>query len=151
MTCHYFASNRTIPGCVRPIWAAVITPATASLDTLGMVMDFSQMKRVGGAWIDAHLDHRMILHEDDPVRPVLKRQGEPVFLVNVNPAAKCFLGIRRPPSFVLIMADRVMSSGIPCSHKPMPACSPAGTNHGGQHDLSKLFDARSRARARAIV
>jgi 6-pyruvoyltetrahydropterin/6-carboxytetrahydropterin synthase len=67
---------------------AVITLAAPSLDALGMVMDFSQIKRVVGAWIDANLDHRMILHKDDPVLPVLKEQGEPVFLIDVNPTAE---------------------------------------------------------------
>src|SRR6202030_3389378 len=36
---------------------AVITLASAALDPLGMVMDFSRLKRVVGAWIDIHLDH----------------------------------------------------------------------------------------------
>jgi 6-pyruvoyltetrahydropterin/6-carboxytetrahydropterin synthase len=67
---------------------AVITLASASLDGLGMVMDFSQIKRVVGGWIDANLDHRMILHRDDPVLPVLRQQGEPIYLVDVNPTAE---------------------------------------------------------------
>src|SRR6266403_599020 len=67
---------------------AVITLAAPALDDLGMVMDFSHIKRVVGGWIDAHLDHRMILHQDDPVLPHLKAQGEPVFLVNANPTAE---------------------------------------------------------------
>jgi 6-pyruvoyltetrahydropterin/6-carboxytetrahydropterin synthase len=67
---------------------AVITLAAPALDDLGMVMDFSQIKHVVGAWIDAHLDHRMILHKDDPVLPALKQQDEPVFLVDVNPTAE---------------------------------------------------------------
>jgi 6-pyruvoyltetrahydropterin/6-carboxytetrahydropterin synthase len=67
---------------------AVITLAAAALDPRGMVMDFSEIKRVVGAWIDAHLDHRMILHKDDPVLPALKQQGEPVYLVDVNPTAE---------------------------------------------------------------
>ena len=67
---------------------AVITLAAPALDALGMVMDFSQIKNVVGAWIDTNLDHRMILHKDDPVLPVLKQQGEPVYLVDVNPTAE---------------------------------------------------------------
>src|ERR1700751_705704 len=67
---------------------AVITLAAPSLDARGMVMDFSQIKRVVGAWIDANLDHRMILHKDDPALPVRKEQGEPVFLIDVNPTAE---------------------------------------------------------------
>src|SRR5207247_845614 len=67
---------------------AVITLATPTLDPLGMVADFSHIKRVIGGWIDSHLDHRMVLHKDDPVLPALKQQGEPVFLLDVNPTAE---------------------------------------------------------------
>jgi 6-pyruvoyltetrahydropterin/6-carboxytetrahydropterin synthase len=67
---------------------AVITLQASQLDTLGMVVDFSAIKRVVSAWIDAHLDHRMILHRDDPVLPHLQQQGEPVFLLDVNPTAE---------------------------------------------------------------
>ena len=35
---------------------------TDGLDGRGMVLDFSDIKRLVGGWIDAHLDHRMILH-----------------------------------------------------------------------------------------
>ncbi len=67
---------------------AVITLAAPRLDGLGMVMDFSQIKRVVSGWIDANLDHRMLLHKDDPVLPYLRQQGEPVFLLDVNPTAE---------------------------------------------------------------
>ena len=67
---------------------AVITLATPALDALGMVMDFSHLKHVVGGWIDDHLDHRMLLHRDDPVLPLLKQQGEPVFVMDVNPTAE---------------------------------------------------------------
>src|SRR5438270_429235 len=48
---------------------AIITLETDRLDDLGMVVDFSTIKRVVAGWIDANLDHRMILHRDDPVLP----------------------------------------------------------------------------------
>ncbi|HWY86279.1 MAG TPA: 6-carboxytetrahydropterin synthase [Gemmataceae bacterium] len=83
---------------------AVITLAAPTLDPLGMVVDFSQIKRVVGAWIDAHLDHRMILHIDDPILPVLKQQGEPVFLVDVNPTAE---------NIAKLIYDFVASQGFP--------------------------------------
>lgn len=67
---------------------ALITLESEKLDDLGMVVDFSQIKRVVGGWIDAHLDHRMLLHENDPILPELKRQGEPVFLMKENPTAE---------------------------------------------------------------
>jgi 6-pyruvoyltetrahydropterin/6-carboxytetrahydropterin synthase len=67
---------------------AVITLASASLDALGMVMDFSKLKRVVGEWIDLALDHKMLLHRDDPALPLLRQQGEPVFELDVNPTAE---------------------------------------------------------------
>src|SRR5438477_12620849 len=67
---------------------AVITLAAPALDSLGMVMDFSQIKRIVGAWIDTNLDHRMILCKDDPALPALEQQGEPMFVVDVNPTAE---------------------------------------------------------------
>lgn len=67
---------------------AVITVETSELDPLGMVVDFSRMKKVIGGWIDEVLDHKMLLHEDDPVIPELRRQGEPFVTLPVNPTAE---------------------------------------------------------------
>jgi 6-pyruvoyltetrahydropterin/6-carboxytetrahydropterin synthase len=67
---------------------AVLTLAAEQLDGLGMVMDFSRIKRVVGAWIDETLDHRMLLHRDDPILPLLRQQGEPVCVLDVNPTAE---------------------------------------------------------------
>ena len=67
---------------------AIITLAAPDLDPLGMVMDFSHIKRVVSAWIDETLDHKMLLHEDDPVLPLLRQQGEPVYVLSVNPTAE---------------------------------------------------------------
>ncbi len=67
---------------------AVLTLEAAQLDALGMVMDFSRIKRVVSTWIDETLDHRMLLHRDDPALPLLRQQGEPVFVMDVNPTAE---------------------------------------------------------------
>ena len=67
---------------------AVITLEADSLDALGMVVDFSTLKRVVSGWVDANLDHRMILHRDDPMLATFKQQGEPFFLMDVNPTAE---------------------------------------------------------------
>ena len=67
---------------------AVITIETPGLDELGMVVDFTQIKRIVSTWIDENLDHRMILHRDDPVLPELRRQNEPVVVVDFNPTAE---------------------------------------------------------------
>lgn len=83
---------------------AVITLEADRLDALGMVVDFSTIKRVVSGWIDANLDHRMILHRDDPVLPILKAQGEPVFLLDVNPTAE---------NIAKLIFDHVSAQGFP--------------------------------------
>jgi 6-pyruvoyltetrahydropterin/6-carboxytetrahydropterin synthase len=67
---------------------AVITLAGDELDARGMVVDFTDLKRVVGGWIDETLDHKMLLRRDDPVLAYLRAQGEPVFVMDVNPTAE---------------------------------------------------------------
>jgi len=67
---------------------AVITLEAASLDALGMVVDFTRLKRTIGAWIDDTLDHKMLLHKDDPALPFLRQQAEPVYVMDANPTAE---------------------------------------------------------------
>ena len=67
---------------------ALIVIESATLDDRGMVMDFSDIKRVVSTWIDENLDHRMILHRDDPAIPALSALGEPLYLVDHNPTAE---------------------------------------------------------------
>lgn len=67
---------------------AVITLAVGELDRLGMVIDFSRLKAVVGRWIEETLDHKMLLHKDDPVLPSLRQHKEPVFVMDVNPTAE---------------------------------------------------------------
>ena len=66
----------------------VITLESAELDHRGMVIDFSEIKDVVSRWIDDELDHRMILRKDDPIVPLLKQHGEPMFLMDANPTAE---------------------------------------------------------------
>jgi 6-pyruvoyltetrahydropterin/6-carboxytetrahydropterin synthase len=67
---------------------AVITLQSDGLDSRGMVFDFGEIKRSLSGWIDEALDHRMILHRDDPAIPLMKQLGEPVFLMDRNPTAE---------------------------------------------------------------
>src|SRR5688572_16273968 len=67
---------------------AVITIEAESLDQRGMVLDFSDIKDGVTSWIDDHLDHRMLLHRDDPMVPVLQQMKEPIFVLEVNPTAE---------------------------------------------------------------
>jgi 6-pyruvoyltetrahydropterin/6-carboxytetrahydropterin synthase len=67
---------------------AVIAIESATLDERGMVMDFTDIKRFVSSWIDENLDHRMLLHKDDPYVPILRDVGEPLFLMDENPTAE---------------------------------------------------------------
>src|SRR5262245_5920814 len=67
---------------------AIITLESETLDARGMVLDFSEIKRVVSTWIDENLDHRMLLHKDDPIVPALREHKEPLFLLDVNPTAE---------------------------------------------------------------
>ncbi len=67
---------------------AIITLEAEKLDSRGMVLDFSDIKKIVSRWIDDHLDHRMILHRDDPAVPALKALGEPLHLIDQNPTVE---------------------------------------------------------------
>jgi 6-pyruvoyltetrahydropterin/6-carboxytetrahydropterin synthase len=67
---------------------AILTLEAQELDQLGMVVDFSHIKRVVHTWIDENLDHRMLLHQADPLLPVLRQHKESVYVMNVNPTAE---------------------------------------------------------------
>jgi len=65
-----------------------IEVAAEKLDALGMVVDFSEISRTIGKWIDENLDHVLILWEKDPLVPVLNERGEKIMVVTENPTAE---------------------------------------------------------------
>jgi 6-pyruvoyltetrahydropterin/6-carboxytetrahydropterin synthase len=67
---------------------AVIKISSQELDDRGMVLDFSDIKTVVSKWIDENLDHRMILHHEDPAIEFLQKLNEPMFLIDSNPTAE---------------------------------------------------------------
>jgi 6-pyruvoyltetrahydropterin/6-carboxytetrahydropterin synthase len=67
---------------------AEITIEAHGLDSRGIVIDFSEIRRVVQQWIDENLDHRMILRRDDPAVPALQQAGEPIYLLEGNPTAE---------------------------------------------------------------
>jgi 6-pyruvoyltetrahydropterin/6-carboxytetrahydropterin synthase len=83
---------------------AVVTLEAPELDALGMVVDFTEIKRTLGSWIDQTLDHRMILHRDDPAIPEFRRLGEPFIEVDVNPTAE---------TIAKLIFDHAMERGLP--------------------------------------
>jgi 6-pyruvoyltetrahydropterin/6-carboxytetrahydropterin synthase len=83
---------------------AVITLAATQLDTLGMVADFAVVKKVVGGWIDSQLDHKMLLHRDDPLLPLLREMGEPVFVMDDNPTAE---------NIARLIFEQALTQGLP--------------------------------------
>ena len=66
----------------------VIAFEASGLDSHGMVLDFSEIKRVVSRWIDENLDHRMVLDRADPAARALQEMGEPMYLMDVSPTAE---------------------------------------------------------------
>jgi 6-pyruvoyltetrahydropterin/6-carboxytetrahydropterin synthase len=83
---------------------AVLTFAAATLDHMGMVLDSVDIKRSMGTWIDATLDHKMILHEIDPLVPLLRAAGDPVFTIPANPTTE---------NLAKLLFDRAAELGLP--------------------------------------
>ncbi|MEX2114930.1 MAG: 6-carboxytetrahydropterin synthase [Pirellulales bacterium] len=83
---------------------AVITIESPKLDARGMVIDFSDIKRIVSNWIDENLDHRMILHRDDPAVEALGRLGEPMYLIDTNPTAE---------NIARLIFDHAQGEGLP--------------------------------------
>lgn len=65
-----------------------ISLAAEELDNRGMLVDFTDIKKSISTWIDTELDHRMILHKDDPALPAFRELGEPVYIIPHNPTAE---------------------------------------------------------------
>lgn len=83
---------------------AVIVLEAAELDHRGMLVDFSDIKRHVQRWIDENLDHTMLLCRRDPLLPVLKEQGERVFVMEENPTAE---------NIARLIFDHARDSGLP--------------------------------------
>ncbi len=67
---------------------AIISLEAPELDSKGMLVDFSEIKRHVQSWIDENLDHNMLLCRADPLLPVLVERGERVFVMEQNPTAE---------------------------------------------------------------
>ncbi len=95
----------------------LITFEASELDDQGMVVDFGEIGRVVGGWIDDQLDHQVILCRDDPMVPVLKELGEPMFLLDANPTAE---------NIARLIGDFAVQRGFPVAEVRVwetPGCS----------------------------
>jgi 6-pyruvoyltetrahydropterin/6-carboxytetrahydropterin synthase len=83
---------------------AVIHLESAELDSLGMVCDFSDIGDYVKRWLDAEIDHNMLMHKDDPLLPSLQQAGERVYVMQDNPTAE---------NIARLIFDYVESGGFP--------------------------------------
>jgi len=77
-----------------------------SLDSLGMVRDFGDIKAIVQTWIDDELDHKMILCRRDPIIPSLDQFKQPYYLIDENPTAE---------AISKLIYDYAVSRGLPVS------------------------------------
>ena len=73
------------------------------LDDKCMVIDFTVIKQTVKTWIDSELDHRMILAKEDPLIPILKDAGQPIYIMDDNPTAE---------NIARLVYEQVKSKGI---------------------------------------
>jgi 6-pyruvoyltetrahydropterin/6-carboxytetrahydropterin synthase len=83
---------------------AVVVLEGDRLDARGMLVDFADVKREIQGWIDAHLDHTMLMCRDDPMLPVLQARGERVFVMESNPTAE---------NIARLIYERALDTGLP--------------------------------------
>ena len=83
---------------------AVIRLENDSLDELGMVCDFSDIGRFVKDWLNREIDHNMLLHQDDPVLPLLQDAGERCYAMSENPTAE---------NIARLIFDAVERAGFP--------------------------------------
>jgi len=70
-------------------WFLDITCGAESLDSIGRVIDFGEIKRWVGSWIDEHLDHTYIAYEKDPLIDSINRfNRKPVHIVPFEPTSE---------------------------------------------------------------
>ena len=62
--------------------------ASETLDEMGMVADFRDVRHTVEAWIEANLDHRMILRRDDPLIAAIESLGQSAYVMDENPTTE---------------------------------------------------------------
>lgn len=72
-------------------YVAWITAESSSLDVIGRVIDFSEIKNRVGRWIDENWDHTFLIYDqdDDMIRASRYMSvNKPVYLCDFNPTAE---------------------------------------------------------------
>lgn len=122
----------------------LVTLEAPGVDDRGMVVDFGQIKRIIGRWIDEHLDHRMILHQDDPAVPLLRALREPLVLLDRNPTAE---------NIARLIADFAIGCGLPVVELRLwetPRCSAAYWPRAAAADTIRLVEVNQEVFGRSV-
>lgn len=61
---------------------------TGKLNAQGMVMDFNEVGSRVKTWLDATLDHKVLLSDKDPLLKTLRAEGQECFPVSGSPTAE---------------------------------------------------------------
>jgi 6-pyruvoyltetrahydropterin/6-carboxytetrahydropterin synthase len=80
-----------------------IVVAAKTLDHQSMVTDFSEIQRVVKGFIDANLDHKLLLSKDDPLVAVLRGQDEPIYVMDNDPTAE---------AIARLICDKARAAGL---------------------------------------
>lgn len=67
---------------------AAVTVTAVNLNDQGMVCDFSELKAVVAGFVKERLDHTLLLHEADPLVPLLRAAGERFLTLPEHPTAE---------------------------------------------------------------
>jgi 6-pyruvoyltetrahydropterin/6-carboxytetrahydropterin synthase len=81
-----------------------VTLESETLDGIGFVVEFGDVKRIIQGWVDERFDHTMILRKDDPLLPFLKEHGDPYFEMDGNPTSE---------NIAKLIFDYGVSQGLP--------------------------------------
>lgn len=65
-----------------------VTLQASGLDEVGRVVDFGDVKRIIGGWLDENWDHGFIYQEGDPIGPFLLAAGSKAYSVPFAPTAE---------------------------------------------------------------
>ena len=69
-------------------YVGYFTFETSTLNSEGMVLDFSAVKELVGSYLDLNLDHRFLVHEGDFRAPFLREIDGRVVTLSFNPTAE---------------------------------------------------------------
>lgn len=104
---------------------ASITVKREQLNEQSMVCDFSEIRDCAETYIERQLDHNFLLHQDDPVIPLLEQNQERFMVLEEHPTAEVlakmiFLHLKSSGFDVEQVALWETASAYACYREPSP-------------------------------